>query len=320
MINITTIGDSITQAGAGHNSYRSDLWYLLTDTGYNIDFVGSQNTTNDGNAFPDSSFDPDHEGHWGWRTDEINNGRNGEGSLPDWLTGYTPDIALIHLGSADLFQLQSAESTIDDLRETINILRADNPDIVIFLAQLIPTTDSDRNQSIDAFNAQLPALVAEVNQSASPVILVDQNSGFEASQDTFDGIHPNASGEAKMAQKWFEAIDSYLIANGITPESSSESPTSEPTTANDVNVIEGTPNNDTLEGTNGDDRLIGYLGIDNLTGNDGNDVFILGDETGGFYDQYEWQDFATITDFAPDEDTIVLSGTAADYTFTNHES
>ena len=217
MINITTVGDSVTQAESGRDSYRADLWDLLIDAGYAIDFVGSENKTKDNTDFPDSSFDPDHEGHWGWRTDEINNGRSGEGSLSDWLTGYTPDIALVHLGTNDLFQNQSAESTIDDLSETIDILRQDNPDVVIFLAALIPTTDSVRNQRIDEFNAQLPTLIAAKNQSSSPVILVDQNSGFDANQDTYDGIHPNTSGEAKMAQLWFEAIDSYLVANPITP-------------------------------------------------------------------------------------------------------
>ena len=217
MINITTVGDSVTQAESGRDSYRADLWDLLIDAGYDIDFVGSENKTKDNTDFPDSSFDPDHEGHWGWRTDEINNGRSGEGSLSDWLTGYTPDIALIHLGTNDLFQNQSAESTIDDLSETINILRQDNPDVVIFVAELIPTTDSVRNQRIDEFNAQLPALIAGENQSNSPVILVDQNSGFDASQDTYDGIHPNVGGEAKMAQRWFGAIDDYLVANPITP-------------------------------------------------------------------------------------------------------
>ncbi|MBX2865299.1 MAG: hypothetical protein KTR27_17250, partial [Leptolyngbyaceae cyanobacterium MAG.088] len=217
MINIVTVGDSITQAETGYNSYRSDLWDLLIDAGYDVDFVGSENKTKDNTDFPDNSFDPDHEGHWGWRTDEINDGRSGEGSLEDWLTEYTPDIALVHLGTNDLFQGQSVESTIDDLSETIDILRADNPDVVIFVAELIPTTDPTRNQSIEEFNDQLPTLVADKNQANSPVILVDQNTGFDASQDTYDGIHPDESGEAKVAQQWFVAIDSYLTENPITP-------------------------------------------------------------------------------------------------------
>ncbi|MEM8612823.1 MAG: SGNH/GDSL hydrolase family protein, partial [Cyanobacteria bacterium P01_H01_bin.105] len=205
-LNIVTLGDSITQAGTGFNSYRRDLWNLLNNAGYEVDFVGSQRTTNDGSSFPDSSFDHDHEGHWGWRVDEINNGRGGEGSLSDWLNGYTPDVALIHLGTNDVFNLQSAESTIDELRETVALLRADNPNVTIFLAQLIPTTNGGRNQRVDEFNSLIPSLVSELNQPGSPVYLVDQNTGFNAGQDTFDGVHPNSTGEAKMAQRWFDAI------------------------------------------------------------------------------------------------------------------
>lgn len=208
-LQIVTLGDSITQATSGRNSYRRDLWNKLTDAGYSVDFVGSENRTKDGRNFPDGSFDPDHEGHWGWRTDEILNGRSGQGKLSDWLQEYTPDIALVHLGSNDALQYNSVTSTIDELRQTIAVLRQDNPNVVIFIAQLIPSTGS-RNQQITALNAQIPALVDGENSLNSPVILVDQNSGFNASTDTYDGIHPNESGEAKMAQRWFEALENHL--------------------------------------------------------------------------------------------------------------
>jgi hypothetical protein len=46
------------------------------------------------------------------------------------------------------------------------------------------------------------------------VILVDQNSGI-TSGDLYDGIHPSATGEEKMAQKWFDAISKYLITRTV---------------------------------------------------------------------------------------------------------
>ena len=194
MLKITAIGDSITQASNGQNSYRRDLWNLLVGAGYNVDFVGSENKTNGNRNFPDPNFDPDHEGHWGWRTDEIINGRGGEGKLSDWLTGYTPDIALIHLGSNDAFQGNTTASTINELKQTIDILRQDNPNVVIFIAQLIPTTNNTWNQRVQDLNAQIPGIITDKDLPNSPVILVDQNTGFNASTDTYDGIHPNAEG------------------------------------------------------------------------------------------------------------------------------
>ncbi|MGB3201409.1 MAG: GDSL-type esterase/lipase family protein, partial [Nodosilinea sp.] len=156
LINIVTIGNSITQAASGLNSFRRDLWNLLIQAGYSIDFVGSENRTKDNTAFPDPNFDPDHEGHWGWRTDEILNGRYREGKLADWLLGYTPDIALIHLGSNDALQSNSTASTIDELRQVIDTLRQDNPNVTVFVAQLIPTTNSGANQRINDLNSAIP--------------------------------------------------------------------------------------------------------------------------------------------------------------------
>ncbi|MBV6624590.1 MAG: tandem-95 repeat protein [Rivularia sp. (in: Bacteria)] len=209
-IKIVTIGDSITQAENGYNSYRKELWELLNQAGYNVDFVGSENRNKDGGNFEDRSFDPDHEGHWGWRIDEIINGRGGQGKLSDWLTGYTPDIALIHLGSNDAIQSNSAVSSVEELKQVIDILRQDNPNVTIFLSQLIPAVNSGFNNRIQQLNSLIPGIVADENQTNSPVILVDQNSGFNANTDTYDGVHPDPSGEAKMAQKWFDALTNYF--------------------------------------------------------------------------------------------------------------
>ena len=307
-IQIVTLGDSITQAASGRNSYRRDLWNSLVNNGYDIDFVGSQNRTRDDTLFPDRTFDPDHEGHWGWRTDEIINGRSGQGNLASWLTSYTPDIALIHLGSNDAFQNNSTESTISELRQVINILRQDNPNIVIFVAELIPTTNNTWNQRVQNLNNQIPQLVSTENRSNSPVILVDQNSGFNAATDTYDGVHPNASGETKMAQRWFEAVRTYLDStstltvyvdtNGIVVGNayqagqtySGELFTNTDGTANPHDIIRGTDGNDNIwAGETGNDHIDAgggnntiSVGLGNVTVTAGNgDNFIYSIAGGG---------------------------------------
>ena len=239
-IKIMTLGDSITQAENGQNSYRKELWEQLTVAGYNVDFVGSENRNKDNNNFEDRSFDPDHEGHWGWRIDEIINGRGGQGKLSDWLTGYTPDVALIHLGSNDAIQNNSAISSVEELNQVIDILRQDNPNITIFLSQLIPAVDGGFNDRIQQLNSLIPGIVAGKNQGNSPVILVDQNSGFNANTDTYDGVHPNDAGEAKMAQKWFDALKDYLDSIDVNP------PQNNPQAVNDS----VTTNEDTLRSIN----------------------------------------------------------------------
>ena len=201
---ISPLGDSITHADSSHQSYRYPLWIKLVDAGIVFDFVGSQSTNSGGDPiWPDhagQTFDPDHEGHAGWRADEIRDG------LPTWLVGYTPDIVLLHIGTNDAFQNQSTSTTVDEIKQIIDALRVDNPNVVVLLAKLIPSTDTSINQGIDALNAEVDGIAVQMDTAESPVVVVDQNTGFSAAVDTYDGVHPNVVGEEKMAQKWYDAI------------------------------------------------------------------------------------------------------------------
>ncbi|MBD2328880.1 CARDB domain-containing protein [Alkalinema sp. FACHB-956] len=103
----------------------------------------------------------------------------------------------------------------------------------------------------------------------------------------------------------------------------------------------GNGGNDTLFGDRGDDNLFGGIGddwldggagddwlwgvnvndtspgsgeIDTLIGGFGADEFYLGSETKVFYSSPVLEDYAKIVDFDPTEDTIVLNGSAANYT------
>ena len=79
------------------------------------------------------------------------------------------------------------------------------------MAQLIPAKRKPGDgKAVMELNAAIPQLVKEMNTAASPVLLVDQFSGFDVEKDTYDGVHPNAQGEEKMAQRWFEAIQKAL--------------------------------------------------------------------------------------------------------------
>ena len=109
------------------------------------------------------------------------------------------------------------------------------------------------------------------------------------------------------------------VINGLSfVGDSTPTPDPDPTPNPDpgaLNLIEGSPGNDNLLGTAAADRLVGFGGIDNLTGNGGTDVFVLGNETGNFYAQQGYGDYADITDFTAGEDTILLNGSIGDYTF-----
>ncbi len=199
-VRIMPLGNSITQSYAAYNSYRRPLWHRLKNAGYAVDFVGSQRSNYNGPpANPD--FDLDHEGHSGWRADQLLAG------VGSWASTHRPDVVLLHAGSNDMLQSQSVSSTIEELGQVIDRIRAANPNVTILLARIIPASEwNGRVARIQAFNDAIPGLVAQKHTAGSPVVLVDQWTGFYPASDTFDGVHPNASGENKMAARWYEAL------------------------------------------------------------------------------------------------------------------
>src|SRR5690606_19865055 len=70
----------------------------------------------------------------------------------------------------------------------------------------IPMAYQGYGQQVLDLNERIVALAAAKTTAASPVVLVDQYTGFNPAQDTYDGLHPNAQGEAKMAARWRQAI------------------------------------------------------------------------------------------------------------------
>ena len=221
---ILPLGDSITQAEADRASYRYPLWKMLVDAGLEFEFVGSMNThlgvpRKGPPPQPDYKgrpFDPDHEGHFGWTTGDIINGRrfdtgSGSGKLEQWVKDYRVDIALVHLGTNDAFATGDNASTVDNLEQIVRILRADNPEVAVLLAQLIPAGRRPEDDGpIESLNREIPRVAQAMHAARSPVIIVDQYSGFDPEVDTYDGVHPNESGEGKIARRWFDAIMELL--------------------------------------------------------------------------------------------------------------
>jgi len=220
-IKILALGDSITQAESNRASYRYPLWKKLVDAGLNFDFVGSMNKQFGPGIPPHAEykgrkFDTDHEGHFAWAAEEFLRGRgfdngSGAGKLQDWLTKYNVDIALIHLGTNDAFMRQSNQSTSDELKSIVSLIREDNPGVIILLARLIPTTRTAKDtKAVVSLNETIVKLSKSLGTTDSPVILVDQFAGFDGEADLYDKVHPNTQGEEKMAAKWFDAIQRAL--------------------------------------------------------------------------------------------------------------
>src|SRR3712207_5472734 len=111
-VKVMPLGDSITEGYQGHASWRFWLWKRLDLAGYDVDFVGSRTgvltpgAPGEQGPPPYTDFDQHHEGHSGWRTDQILD------RIDEWAPQYAPDVVLLHLGTNDMLQSHSVSSAI----------------------------------------------------------------------------------------------------------------------------------------------------------------------------------------------------------------
>lgn len=190
------LGDSITEGRNGSATYRYWLEKDLEKIGWRIDFVGSRSGVDAGRPRFDD-FDPDHEGHWGWTTGEV------LARIDEWAAAARPDVVLLHLGSNDL--AERPEVIPGNLAAIIAALRRANPEIVVLAARLIPYRGLPRS-TLDRVNGAIERMAREQSTAKSPLLIVPQDAGFDPETDTYDGTHPNESGERKMAARWLEAL------------------------------------------------------------------------------------------------------------------
>jgi lysophospholipase L1-like esterase len=199
-LRIMPLGDSITEGRSGDATWRYWLQKSLEREGCVVDFVGSRRGVLQG-APRFSDFDPDHEGHWGWTTAEV------RAEIDRWAEAAKPDVVLLHLGTNDLGG--EPERTAANLAAIVASLRRASPAVEIYLARLIPLAGASADV-MKRTNDAISRLAAEIDRPGSRVIVVDQHTGFDPRTDNYDGVHPNESGERKMAGRWLEALRARL--------------------------------------------------------------------------------------------------------------
>lgn len=220
-ISILPLGDSITQGGKTNReeyTYRYPLFCMLKDAGISFDFIGSLKTGLQPAAkWPDykgEAFDPDHEGHYGWKTAKVRD------NLAKWMKAWSslPDIVLIHLGTNDQGAEDHKIAVADPLCDIITMLREANPRVVVLVGHL-----GLNSEGALKIRPLVEALAGEMNTVESPVITVPLYQGWherpgQPESDTFDWVHPNPRGQKKMAEMWFAALTPYLEeAEAIRP-------------------------------------------------------------------------------------------------------
>ncbi|GGS96957.1 cellulose binding domain-containing protein [Nonomuraea spiralis] len=208
-VRIMPLGDSIT---GSPGCWRALLWNKLQSAGYTgVDFVGTLPPQGCGVA-----HDGDNEGHGGYLATNIAN----QGLLPGWLAATRPDIVVMHLGTNDVWSNIAPATILGAFTTLVNQMRASNPAMKILVAKIIPMsppTCSECAQRVVAFDNAIPAWAAATTTQQSPITVVDQWTGFSTSTDTYDGVHPNASGDQKMSDAWYPALTAALSVTTPSP-------------------------------------------------------------------------------------------------------
>jgi hypothetical protein len=197
----------------GYVSYRYDLWFKLTDAGFDVDFVGNRRDTGgsvDMDLYPEylTAFDRDHQGaEAAFSSDMV-------GIATSVSAAHEPDIVLLWAGPFDLLRqgaggVTNARFAIPDIIEGI---RRYTPGVTILLAQC-SHADPLEAAHVDALNDVIANIASEMDTPESPIIVVDQTTGFDPKGMMYDGHHHNSVGEQWVAQNWFEVLADILPAS-----------------------------------------------------------------------------------------------------------
>ncbi len=194
-VRVMPLGDSITEGTQVPGGYRIGLWQRFTTNGYRVDFVGSQFNG------PASLGDHDHEGHPGWRIDQI------DANIVGWLQTFTPHTVLLHIGTNDVLQNFNLSTAPNRLSTLIDHITNTAPTAEVFVAQITPLANATQDAAARNFNSAIPGIVQSKVNAGRHVHLVDMHSALTTA-DLTDGIHPTAGGYDKMAATWFNALRS----------------------------------------------------------------------------------------------------------------
>ncbi len=206
------VGDSMTIGSAGEHTWRYRLWqHLRTTYGGPFALVGPRETLYDKATDAPTSYeyaDPDfpraHLAGWG------------EGWLHmapligDAVRAHRADVLLVSLGLIDLGFYTNAEQTARNVREFVAGARAARPGVRMVVLPVIPNVRAETEESfateLARFNELLAKALADLDEPRSPLLLASWPPSYDIHLDTYDGTHPNASGERKIAGAFAEAM------------------------------------------------------------------------------------------------------------------
>lgn len=225
---ILPAGDSITlgEESSTDAGYRLPLYIALRNSGYDVDFVGSQS-----NGPAEPGFDDDHEGRPGWEIDQFFSSApppNDDGPITFWLNNQDPDVVLLHVGTNDMNGMDPVPQAIIDFDGLVDEIEdweiTNGISVTLVTAQIInqgcneslPSCETNKG-STSEFNDHIGTVftgianrfVVDMENGAGIIYALEPAGDFSAEDDN-PGIHPADSGYEKMAAVWYDQLVAVL--------------------------------------------------------------------------------------------------------------
>jgi hypothetical protein len=212
MLRFMPVGDSMTIGSAGEHTWRYRMWqHLSTTYGGPVTLVGPRETLYDqqadapvSGAYADPDFPRGHLAGWGEGWQHM------APLIADAVRTTRADVLLVSLGLIDLGFYTNAEQTAENVTAFITAARTADPRIAMVLLPVIPNiralTDPPFAEQVTLFNDLLAKAAVDLDSPRSPLLLAPPPPTYDVDLDTYDGTHPNANGEHKIAATFADTL------------------------------------------------------------------------------------------------------------------
>lgn len=207
-VDVMVVGDSISQGRSGDWTWR---YHFSRQLAASVEMVGPRadlyagRGTFGSHAYADPGFDSDHDAQWGQAIFQA-----AEHIRAD-VRSEQPDQLVVLLGINDLIRYgRSAAQAEKDLHAFIAEARMGRTKLPIILGTLLPSQRAQRDPEFAArvadFNAAVRRAEAELSTDESPILVAETAAAINPRLDLYDGLHPNARGELRIAESFVEAM------------------------------------------------------------------------------------------------------------------
>jgi lysophospholipase L1-like esterase len=221
---IMIVGDSITEGSSGDYTWQYWLYEHLRADGVSPQMVGPYHwlfnnvTKVEGDrSYANPRFEHANDARWGmalFREKDVIGAK---------VATYRPDYLLVLLGLDDIYWFGISQPDMAaNLAGFVAAARAARPHIRIVLGLIPPDihqqTDPAFAASVATYNHTIASTASQLSTIRSPIAVARDGTSINVAADLWDGTHPNANGEIKIAAAYASVLARRFHLGSAFPE------------------------------------------------------------------------------------------------------